>query len=95
MDDRTKLSDEEIQKRLEAMPGWRADGDTLRRDYVFKDFLAAFGFISQVALLAERHDHHPEIWNVWNQVKVGWSTHDSGGITATDFRLAQACDEAA
>ncbi|HBK05073.1 MAG TPA: 4a-hydroxytetrahydrobiopterin dehydratase [Acetobacteraceae bacterium] len=74
------------------VPGWAAvlDRDALRRDFKFADFSEAWGFMSRVALLAEKFDHHPDWSNVWNTVRIELTTHDAGGLSANDVRLAQA-----
>jgi 4a-hydroxytetrahydrobiopterin dehydratase len=90
-----RLNDEEITQHLAALPEWRRDGDRIARKFVFHDFVAAFGFMTQVALVAERMNHHPEWRNVWNRVEVELSTHDASGITERDFALARAMDELA
>lgn len=87
---RTKLGDAEIAQQLGACPEWKRDGDKIRRELKFKDFVEAFGFMSRVALLAERRDHHPDWSNVYNRVTIELSTHDAGGLTAADFELAKA-----
>ena len=89
-----KLSGEERAKALASLPEWRAleDRDAIGRRFVFADFNAAFGFMTRVALLAEKADHHPEWSNVWNRVDVVLSTHDAGGLTAKDIALAKAMD---
>lgn len=69
--------------------------DAIGRTYVFADFVAAFGFMTRVALVAERLGHHPEWTNVWRTVKVTLTTHDAGGLTALDLRLAAAMDDLA
>ena len=76
------------------LPGWSmAEGrDAITRTFRFADFSEAWGFMSRVALLAEKHDHHPEWSNVWNRVEVTLSTHDAGGLSARDVALAQAID---
>ncbi|MFN7174190.1 MAG: 4a-hydroxytetrahydrobiopterin dehydratase [Thermaurantiacus tibetensis] len=74
------------------LPGWTLDGEHLRRSFRFRDFSEAFAFMTRVALLAERHDHHPEWSNVWNRVEIGLSTHDAGGLSARDVALAKAID---
>ena len=76
------------------LPAWRlAEGrDALRRDFRFADFGAAWGFMSRVALLAERHDHHPEWSNTWNRVSITLTTHDAGGLSEKDVALARAID---
>ena len=82
------LSPGEIATRLESLPGWSHSGGALRCELVFDDFAEAFGFMTRVALAAEKMDHHPDWSNVWNRVSVSLSTHDAGGITDLDFRLA-------
>lgn len=67
-------------------------GRAIARRFVFRDFNAAFGFMTQVALHAERHDHHPEWSNVYNRVDMRLTTHDAGGLTERDFALARHCD---
>lgn len=69
--------------------------DAIRRTFQFKDFNAAFGFMSRVALMAEKLDHHPEWSNVWNRVEVTLTTHDADGVTELDLTLARFMDEAA
>jgi 4a-hydroxytetrahydrobiopterin dehydratase len=80
--------------RIASLGGWRLsdDGLGLRRDFAFADFVQAFGFMTQVSLLAERADHHPEWSNVYNRVTIYLTTHDAGGISERDFSLAQAID---
>jgi 4a-hydroxytetrahydrobiopterin dehydratase len=79
------------------LDGWRAaEGrDAIIKEFRFKDFNAAFGFMSRVALYAERHDHHPEWFNVYNRVDVTLATHDANGITDKDVALAHFMDQAA
>lgn len=67
-------------------------GHAITRRFVLRDFNAAFGFMTQVALHAERHDHHPEWSNVYNRVDVRLTTHDAGGLTERDFTLARHCN---
>jgi 4a-hydroxytetrahydrobiopterin dehydratase len=76
------------------LPHWSlvAGRDALCREFRFKDFSAAWGFMARVALLAEAQDHHPEWSNVWNRVEIVLSTHDAGGLSARDVRLARAID---
>jgi 4a-hydroxytetrahydrobiopterin dehydratase len=82
---------------LKSLPGWRAvDGrDAITKTFAFKDFNQAFGFMSRVALMAEKLDHHPEWSNVYKTVEVTLATHDAGGVTALDVKLAQFMDKAA
>lgn len=89
-----KLEGEARAQALRELPGWReVEGrDAIARSFVFKDFNAAFGFMTRVALAAERMDHHPEWFNVWNRVDVTLSTHDAGGVSERDVKLARAID---
>jgi len=84
-----RLDDAEVARRLGALPGWSLAAGKLHREYRFADFSAAFGFMTRVALEAERMNHHPEWSNVWNRVVVDLTTHDSGGVTASDVALAR------
>ena len=79
------------------LDGWRAaDGrDAIVKEFRFKDFNAAFGFMSRVALYAEKHDHHPQWFNVYNRVEATLATHDAGGVTDKDVALAHFMDQAA
>ncbi len=83
-----RLSEAEISNRLASLPGWSLAGGKLRREFVFRDFSEAFGFMTRAALVAEKRNHHPDWSNVWNRVAVDLSTHDAGGITVLDFELA-------
>ena len=85
------------QAALGQLEGWRADdaGDALLKSYRFADFNAAFGFMSRVALLAEKLDHHPEWSNVYNRVEVRLTTHDAQGVTELDLQMARFMDAAA
>jgi 4a-hydroxytetrahydrobiopterin dehydratase len=83
-----KLSEEEIGERLEALAGWSYEQGKLHREFRFDDFNRAFSFMTAVALVAERMDHHPEWFNVYNRVVVDLATHDAGGVTELDFELA-------
>jgi 4a-hydroxytetrahydrobiopterin dehydratase len=83
--------DKSARKALAAeLPGWTLDGEHLKQTFKFKDFSAAWGFMSRVALLAEAQDHHPEWFNVYNKVEIALTTHDAGGLSARDVRLAKA-----
>ncbi len=79
---------------LPALPEWTFDAerDGISRRFVFADFVAAFGFMTRVALLAEKADHHPEWSNVWNRVDIILTTHDAGGLSARDIALARQID---
>ena len=72
------------------VPGWTRAADHLERTFQFKDFITAFGFMAQSALVAERMNHHPDWENVYRTVRVKLSTHDAGGVTEKDFELARA-----
>lgn len=85
-----KLTDDEIARGLAALPGWTLDGGKLFREWTWKDFVEAFGFMTRVAILAEKADHHPEWSNVYGTVRIHLTTHDAGGISARDLALAAA-----
>ena len=91
---RTLLTDDERAALSEQLPLWRVaeDGKALQRVFKFRNFSEAWGFMNRVALLAEKLDHHPDWSNVWNQVAIVLSTHDSGGLTSLDQTLAEAID---
>jgi len=93
---RNKLSAHEARKSLEGLPHWRHDTerDAIVREFIFADFSQAFSFMTQVALAAEKRDHHPEWANVYNRVNILLTTHDAGGLTQLDFALARCADEA-
>ena len=83
-----KATEAEIQSALAGLPGWERDDDGIAKSFEFADFSEAWGFLSRVALAAERLNHHPEWTNVYKQVLIRLSTHDAGGITERDFKLA-------
>ena len=89
-----KLDTESRAELPRALPDWTlvAERDALRRVFVFRDFAEAWAFMSRVALLAEKHDHHPEWSNVWNRVEIVLTTHEAGGLSSRDVVLAQAID---
>lgn len=93
----TRLTDAERAAGLAALSGWSLvpGRDAITRRYQFKDFSEAFGFMTRVALAAERMNHHPEWFNVWNRVEITLSTHDAGGLTRLDLDLAAALDRLA
>src|SRR6516165_4000967 len=92
-----KLSGETRKTALARLKGWRevAGRDAISKKFVFKDFSEAFGFMARAALVAEKLDHHPEWSNVYKTVDVTLSTHDTGGLTELDVRLAEAMDKLA
>lgn len=84
-----RLNHNELQSALRGLPGWSLQADKLHRQFQFADFIEAFGFMSRLALVAEKMGHHPEWFNVYNRVTIDLTTHDAGGITALDIQLAQ------
>lgn len=92
-----RLTAAERQAALAELPGWKAAGDrdAIARTFTFRDFNEAFGFMSRVALMAERMDHHPEWFNVYNRVEILLTTHDAGGLSARDVELARFIETAA
>lgn len=87
-----KLSDAQIAEHMKTLPEWELGADRIKRTFRFKDFVEAFGWMSSAALVAERMNHHPEWRNVWATVEVELSTHDAGGLTELDMKLATAMD---
>jgi 4a-hydroxytetrahydrobiopterin dehydratase len=83
-----KLTEEQIQKELANLQGWSVVNGKLHKDFVFADFIEAFGFMSKAAIHIEKMNHHPEWFNVYNKIKVELVTHDAGGITQNDINLA-------
>ena len=90
----TRLTEGHRRESLAAIPEWRYDEgrDAIARRFTFADFNQAFGFMTRVALLAEKADHHPEWSNVWNRVDILLTTHDAGGLSQRDIHMAQAID---
>ena len=93
----TKLEGAARKAALAGLPEWHetAGRDAITKKFVFKDFNQAFGFMTRAALVAEKLDHHPEWHNVYKTVEVTLSTHDAGGVTELDVKLAQAMDKLA
>lgn len=93
----TRLTGESRRAALAGLPGWtEVEGrDAIAKSFKFDDFNAAFGFMTRVALMAEKLDHHPEWFNVYNKVDITLSTHDAGGVTERDVTLAGFIDQAA
>jgi 4a-hydroxytetrahydrobiopterin dehydratase len=89
------LNGKAVKARLEKHPAWTHKGGKLHREFRFAGFSEAFGFMARAALFAEKIDHHPDWTNVWNKVSVSLNTHDSGGVTELDFRLAAEMDRIA
>ena len=89
-----QLTEAERATALAALPDWtlRADGLAIERQFRFRDFSEAFAFMARVALIAEKHYHHPEWSNVYNRVAITLTTHDAQGLSARDVKMAQAID---
>jgi 4a-hydroxytetrahydrobiopterin dehydratase len=85
-------SKEEIGQRLAALPGWELSGKEVRRVYTFHDFKASMAFVNRVAGLADAMDHHPDILINYSKVTLTLTSHDAGGLTDSDFRLAGQID---
>jgi 4a-hydroxytetrahydrobiopterin dehydratase len=90
----TRLPDAERDAGLRGVPDWvmSADGTSIKRSFAFANFNAAFGWMTRVALLAERANHHPDWSNSYGSVEISLTSHDAGGLTERDFRLAAAID---
>lgn len=88
----TKLSEVALKAALKGAPGWSYDPNAgaISKTFMFTDFSEAWGFMNRSALLAEKMDHHPEWFNVYNRVEVKMTTHDAGGVTSWDFDMATA-----
>jgi 4a-hydroxytetrahydrobiopterin dehydratase len=89
------LSRSDLNNALSELPGWTLQGGKLHREYTFLDFVAAFGFMTSTALVAQSLDHHPEWFNAFNVVRIELITHDAGGITGLDVRMAQSMEQLA
>ena len=88
-----KLTEAEVKERLREVQGWTLEGGKLHGAFQCKDFVAAFGNMTRVALVAEAMNHHPEWFNVWNKVVIDLNTHSVGGISDLDFKLAGKINE--
>lgn len=89
------LSHDDVDARLGELEGWAREGDALRRELRFQDFLGSVEFVNRVAPVAEEMNHHPDLQISWNRVIVTLTTHSQGGITESDFQLARRIDEVA
>lgn len=90
-----KLSGTEVTKRLAGLKDWKKKQSAITRTFTFKDFVRAMGFVTSVAIEAEKANHHPDIDIRWNKVTLTLSTHDAGGLTEKDFALAKIADQLA
>ncbi len=88
-----KLSPEQVNTALKKLPNWKLEKSKLQTSFQFKNFVEAFGFMTQVALYAEKMNHHPEWSNVYKTVSINLTTHDAGGITDLDIQLAEKISE--
>jgi len=88
------VATDDLDSVMRQLDGWTlVEARTaIEKEFLFKGFSAAFGFISRVALAAERHNHHPEWSNVYNRVTIRWTTHSEGGVTDLDLKLAHLCE---
>jgi 4a-hydroxytetrahydrobiopterin dehydratase len=84
-----KLSEDQIKIELKGLDGWSLKGGKLHKDFVFSDFVDAFGFMTRASLHIEKMNHHPEWFNVYNKLSVDLTTHDVSGITQNDINLAR------
>jgi 4a-hydroxytetrahydrobiopterin dehydratase len=87
-----KLSRSDAEQRIKTLTGWTLDGDAIRKQYTFKDFLEAIAFVNRLAPAAEAADHHPDILINYKRVTLTYSTHSEGGLTEKDFAGAAAAD---
>ena len=83
------LSDTDLTTALADLTGWAQDGPAIHRSFKFADFTAAWGFMTRVALMAEKANHHPDWSNSYNRVEVALTSHDAGGVTERDIALAK------
>lgn len=90
-----RLSDDDIQAAVTALPGWDRAGDEIVKTYERASFPDAISFVVRIGFLAEKADHHPDLDIRWRKVRVALTTHDAGGLTTRDFDLANAIEEAA
>jgi 4a-hydroxytetrahydrobiopterin dehydratase len=94
-EDYRKLSEKEIQHEISKLDGWKVVGGKVNKTFEFKDFVQAFGFMTRVAMEAEKMNHHPEWFNVYNRVRIDLVTHDVSGISNYDVKLAKTIDKVA
>jgi 4a-hydroxytetrahydrobiopterin dehydratase len=88
-----KLTQSELDTAIAQLSGWQLVNGKLNKTFKFKDFVEAFGFMTKVAIVSEKMDHHPELFNVYNRVVIDLVTHDADGITALDINLAKKINE--
>ncbi len=83
----------QLDSFIEKNPSWTIDNKAIKKEFKFDNFIDAFGFMSKVALLCEKMDHHPDWQNTYNKVRISLTTHDKGGITTNDIKLAESIDK--
>ena len=90
-----QLTEEECASWLRALPKWSLvrDGNAIQRSFEFADFAEAFAFMTRIAIIAEKRDHHPEWFNVYNKVEITLTTHDAGGLSLRDMNMAKKIDK--
>ena len=86
---RQKLTDDQIRAELATLSGWSRDGDAITKTFAFKRFADGIGFVQRIAVAADAADHHPDIDIRYTKIKIALSTHDAGGVTAADAKLAR------
>jgi 4a-hydroxytetrahydrobiopterin dehydratase len=94
-EDYRKLSEKEIKEQVAGLDGWKVVSGKVNKTFEFNDFVQAFGFMTRVAMEAEKMNHHPEWFNVYNRVKIDLVTHDVSGISNYDIKLAETIDRIA
>ena len=87
-----KLTKSELEAEVRNLPGWSLDDEKLYKEFEFKNFIDAFGFMTKIAITAEKMNHHPEWFNVYNKVQIHLTTHEAGGISENDVNLARKID---
>jgi 4a-hydroxytetrahydrobiopterin dehydratase len=87
-----KLSPEQINEQLKPLSGWDRKGEAIAKQYTFKTFMDGIGFLNRIAAIAEQMDHHPDVTINYRRITFALSTHDQGGITEKDFKLAEAIE---
>lgn len=90
-----QLPESEVRRRVQELPGWSLEGSEIVKEFRFSDFSEAFGFMTRLALVAEKMGHHPDWSNVYSRVTIRLSTHDAGGVTEYDLEMATAADRLA
>ncbi len=89
----TLIDEKQLSYFLEKNPSWTIYNKALKKEFIFDNFVIAFGFMSKVALLSERMNHHPNWQNTYNKVRIELTTHDKGGITTNDLKMAESIDK--